>query len=163
MGMLKCFIAVLALAPLAHAQTGPFKAKHLVHEGSILKGTGGVETRVGLFVLQADEGTVNQQTGEIDLRGHAHMILPARADHTLFRYDSTALITDKAADVFADHLHVKNMILQGSGHIQILTSEKRLQAGEIEMHLSTADARLRGVEPSGSHRGLRDFPPDVIK
>ena len=151
-------------SPLTGGKHAEMAAKHLTHEGFILHGTGGVETRIGQFVLHADEGTLNPETGEIDLRGHAHLVLPARTDHTLFRYDSTALVTDKAVDLLADHLHVKNMMLQGSGHIQIRAGEDRLQADEIEMYLNTADGRVRGnVHASGTHRGFKDFPPDIIK
>ena len=139
-------------------------AKHLTHEGSILRGTGGVETRIGQIVLRGDEGTLNQQTGEIDLRGHAHAGLPARTDHTLFRHDSTALVTDKAVDVLADHLHVKNMVLEGSGHIQIRTADDWVRGDAFEIYLNSADGRVRGnVQSSGPHGGVSDFPPDIIK
>lgn len=170
---MKALLATLAASTaFLSAQTGALPtgnhagmtAKHLTHEGSILRGTGGVEGRVGQFVFRSDEGTLNSDTGEIDLRGHAHLIMPARTDHILFRHDSTALITDKSVDLFADRLHVKNMILQGAGHIQILCADDQLRADEVEMYLNSGDGRVRGnIQSTGPHRGVTDFPPDIIK
>jgi lipopolysaccharide assembly outer membrane protein LptD (OstA) len=164
-------IPLLALATLDYAQTSPAQrdqigmtAKHLTHDGTILRGRGGVEARMGKFVLHADEGTLNAATGEVDLRGHAHILLPARTDHTLFRYDSTALVTDKAVDLLADRIDVKNAILHGSGHIQVRGADDHLQADEVEMYLNSGDGRVSGnVQSSGPHRSVTDFPPDIIK
>jgi lipopolysaccharide assembly outer membrane protein LptD (OstA) len=165
-------LTIVVSAGLLPAQTSPvaaligasMTAKRLTHDGSILRGTGGVEVRIGQFVLHSDEGALNAETEEIDLRGHARIVLPARTDHTLFRHDSTALITDKAVDLLADRLHVKNMILQGTGHVQIFGADDRLRADEVEIYLNTGDGRVRGnVQSTGPHRGVSDFPPDIIK
>ncbi len=163
--MIGFLTGLLALATLVQAQTHiEMTAKDLKKDGSVLRGRGAVEAKADQCMMRADEGTLNRETGEIDLRGHVHVVLPPRTDHTVFRYDSHALVTGKAVDVFADHIHVKNMLLQGSGHVQVRAAEGDLQADEIVMYMNTADAQLHGTVPAqGLHRGLKDFPPEVIK
>lgn len=168
-------ILILALASLAPGQTlhltgaepVMMTADKLTHEGSVLRGSGHVEAKVGPFVLHGDQGTVHPETGEIDLRGHVNVTLPARTDHHLFRYDSQALVTDKPVELSADHMNLKNTLLQGSGHVKIRTEDGRLAGDQIVMYLNTADAEVRGnVQATGTgvgSRGHPDFPAEIIK
>jgi hypothetical protein len=166
-------IALLTMAAAAYAQTGPaagsetpvIHAKRLIHEGALVRGTGAVEIRLGQLVLRGDEGSVNTATGEVDIRGRAEIVLPARTDHTLFRYERGALVTDKVVELYGDHLHVKNMRLEGSGHIRVRTPDDGLLADGVEMFLTSADGRVRGnVIPSRTGgTGGGEFPPEIIK
>jgi hypothetical protein len=117
------------------------------------------------LVLRGDEGFLNTATGEMDVRGRAEIVLPARTDHTLFRYERGALVTDKVVELYGDHLYVKNMMLEGSGHIRVRTPDDGLLADGVEMSLTSADGRVRGnVLPSRTGgTGSRDFPPEIIK
>ena len=72
-------------------------ADKLVHDAALVRGLGHARARVGDLVLQADEATLRNQTGELELRGHVHIVLPAREDHTLFRYGSGNLLTSRDA------------------------------------------------------------------
>ncbi len=51
---------------------------------------GHAEAKVFGMVLRADEATLNRDTGEIAMRGHVHVTLPAREDHTVVRYGTRA-------------------------------------------------------------------------
>jgi hypothetical protein len=170
----RLLILAFSFAALAQPQTRPFTgaeqpemtAGKLTRQGPLLRGTGGVDAKFGPLVLHADEGSLNAETGELDLSGHVHATLPARTDHSLFRYGSGALVTGKPVDLSADHVNLKNGLLRGAGHVEIRTVEARLQAGEIEMFLSTADARLTGIVDATSpqrRRGFPEFPADIIK
>lgn len=167
-------IPVFAVAAMAQVQTIPFTgteqpemtAGKLVHQGPLLRGTVGVEVKLGPLVLHAGEGTLNSETGELDLSGGVHVTLPARSDHSLFRYGTDALVTDKPVDLSADRLHLKNGLLRGAGHIEVRTADARLQGSEIEMYLRTADARLSGNVDAARpqrRRGFPEFPADIIK
>ena len=162
------------LAAVAHpltgqpSATGPIEmtARKMSRDGSILHGSGGVAVMIGNVALHAETGVWNRQTNEVILSGHVRVALPARTDHNLFRYDSSALVTGKACDVYADRLKVRNMSLAGAGHIKIDTGEAQLTADEIEMDLNTADARVKGniqATGVGSHQRTRVFPPELIK
>jgi lipopolysaccharide assembly outer membrane protein LptD (OstA) len=140
-------------------------AAKVTRDGSVLRGTGSVKAKVGNIMFQAETGVLNRETGELALSGHVHLVLPPRPDHNLFRYDATALVTVQAVDVFADQVKVKNGNLKGSGHIRILADKTQLMANEIEMFLSTADARLTGnIQAVGLRTQPRTpiFPPEII-
>ena len=57
-----------------------FAADRTVRDGPVSKLTGHVQVRTGPYRLQADQGSVNADTEEIDLRGHVRITLPARPD-----------------------------------------------------------------------------------
>src|SRR5215472_8968810 len=166
-------IPLLVLTPVVYSQTRPgaererpeISAKRLMHAGALVRGTGGVQIEIGRLRLHGDEGSVNTETGEVDVRGRAEVVLPARTDHTLFRYDHGALVTDKAVYVSADHLHVKNTMLTGSGHIRVRTADDSLMADGVEISLTSADGRVSGnVLPARSGgSGVREWTPEVIK
>jgi lipopolysaccharide export system protein LptA len=166
-------VPLLALAGVAHAQTSPatgserpeINAQHLTHAGPLVRGTGGVEIRIGRLVLHGDQGSVNTETGEVDVRGRAEIVLPARVDHTLFRYDHGALVTDKTVYLSADHLHVKHMMLEGSGNIRVRTADDSLTADGVEMFLTSADGRVSGnvLTARSGGPGVREWVPEIIK
>ena len=163
-------LALVALAyPLISQPTAEepvqMTAVKITRDGSVLRGTGSVKAKVGNIIFEAETGVLNRETGELALSGHVHLVLPPRSDHNLFRYDATALVTASAVDVFADQVKVKNGDLKGSGHIRIMADKTQLMANEIEMFLSTADARLTGnIQAVGVRVQPRTviFPPEVI-
>jgi hypothetical protein len=140
-------------------------ADKLVHDAALVRGLGHARARVGDLVLQADEATLRNQTGELELRGHVHIVLPAREDHTLFRYGSGNLLTDQPAGLTADQATVKNGLLEASGNIVVVPivpelPKVQLRCDEFFMKLKTADATLRGnVRPSGFPEE-RSYPPN---
>ena len=148
-------------------------ADKLIRNEGVLRGVGHVKAKLGPLVIQADEATSNSETGELQLRGHVQATLPARADHSVFRYDSGTLVTDKPIALYADRLSVKNGLLQASKNIKVRPVDAespdvpQLQADEMFMYLRIADATLRGnVRTNGMpsrRRSLGLFPPDIIK
>jgi lipopolysaccharide export system protein LptA len=160
-------ISLFALTALAQTEQIEMTGGKLVREGSTLRGSQHVQAKAGPYVLQADEGIFNRDTGELDLRGHVRATLPARADHNLFRYDSHTLVTDQPVTISADQVHLKNSTLQASGHIGIRTVGAQLTADRMVMYLTSAEARLEGniqstVQGTGK-RGHPDFPAEIIK
>jgi hypothetical protein len=135
---------------------------------------GHAEAKVLGLVLHADEATLNRETGELAMRGHVHVMLPAREDHSVVRYGTGVLLTDQPIGLTADRLTVKNALLQASGNVVVVPADPelpkvQLRGDELFMYLKIADATLKGyVQPSGfPARGPRVpdhiFPPDIIK
>ena len=134
---------------------------------------GRAEARVSGLLLRADEATLNRDTGELKMRGHVHVTLPAREDHTVVRYGGGVLLTDKPIGLTADQVTVRNGLLQASGNLVLVPvdpdlSKAQLRSDEMYMYLKIADATLRGnVRVSGiadRHRsGSGEFPPDIVK
>ncbi len=134
---------------------------------------GRAEAKVSGLVLHADEATVNRETGELKMRGHVHVTLPAREDHTVVRYGKGVLLTDKPIGLTADIVTVKNGLLEASGNLVLIPvdpdlSKVQLRSEEMYMYLKIADATLRGnVRPSGipdrNRSGSAEFPPEIIK
>jgi hypothetical protein len=141
--------------------------------------TGHAEAKAFGLVLRADDATFNRDTGEIAMRGHVHVTLPAREDHTVVRYGTGVLLTDQPIGLTADRLTVKNGLLQASGNIVVVPVDPelpkvQLRGDEIYMYLKIGDATLRGnVRPIGfpapvegrraPFTNQRVFPPDIIK
>ena len=122
------------------------------------------------LILQADEATLNRETGELAMRGHVHAVLPAREDHSVVRYGT---LTDQPIGLTADRLTVKNSLLQAAGNIVVVPSDPelpkvQLRGDELFMYLKIGDATLKGnVRLSGfrdprSRTGV-DMPPEIIK
>lgn len=136
---------------------------------------GRAEAKVGGIVLRADEATLNRETGELRMRGHVHVTLPAREDHSVVRYDKRVLLTDQPIGLSADRVTVKNGLLEASGNIVVVPvnpelAKAQLRGDEMSMFLKIGDATLRGnirtfniPEPSSSRPSGRDFPPEIIK
>ena len=136
---------------------------------------GHAEAKAFGLMLHADEATLNHDTGELSMRGHVHVTLPAREDHTVVRYGAGVLLTDQPIGLTADRLTVKNWLLEASGNIVLVPVDPelpkvQLRGDEIYMFLRIADATLRGnVRPSGlpteTRTNFRNYimPPDIIK
>jgi hypothetical protein len=140
---------------------------------------GRAEAKVLGAVLHADEATLDAETGELKMRGHVHVTLPAREDHTVVRYGAGVLLTGQPIGLTADRLTVRNGLLEASGNIVVVPADPelpkvQLRGDELSMHLKIADATLRGnvrasgiVEPAGRPRpGFATphvFPPDIVK
>jgi lipopolysaccharide assembly outer membrane protein LptD (OstA) len=173
-------LPTLSLLPIslvpAFGQTGhiDLAADKLIPEAAVLRGLGHARAKIGDLVLHADEATLRSETGELELRGHVHVILPAREDHSVFRYGTAVLLTDQPVGLTADRLTVKKGLLQASGNIVLVPVDPelpkvQLQGDEISMDLKTADATLRGnpralnlPEPITVPRRFV-FPPEIIK
>jgi lipopolysaccharide export system protein LptA len=169
---------LLGLAGLAFGQpeSPHFTADRIVRDGAASKVSGHVQVRSGPYRLQGDQGTVNSENKEIDLRGHARITLPARADRIFVRYASSVLVSAEDVVISADHLHFKNGLLRGTGHVGVEMSGKGLQADEIEVFVNIGDGKASGnlrlngaqVPPPGA-RTFRPadrrapFPPDIVK
>ena len=148
-------------------------AANLTREGKLVRASGQVKAKSEAVDLSADEATCNSDTGELELRGHVHAALPARADHSVFRYNSATFVTDKSVSIAADRLVVKTGLLQGWGHLVIrgldpVSKEVELRGDEMYMFLRTADATVSGnIKVSDSYKGPAThrfvFPPDVVK
>jgi hypothetical protein len=114
------------------------------------------------LILQADEATLNRETGELAMRGHVHAVLPAREDHSVVRYGTGVVLTDQPIGLTADRLTVKNSLLQAAGNIVVVPSDPelpkvQLRGDELFMYLKIGDATLKGnVRLSG-------MPPEIIK
>jgi hypothetical protein len=133
---------------------------------------GRAEAKVSGLVLRADEATVNRETGELKMRGHVHVTLPAREDHTAVRYGTGVLLTKQPIGLTADQVTVKNGLLEASGNLVLAPvdpdlSKAQLRGDEMYMYLKIADATLRGNVRvsgiSGRHGGSVEFPPEIIK
>jgi hypothetical protein len=133
---------------------------------------GRAEAKVSGLVLRADEATLNRETGELRMRGHVHVTLPAREDHTVLRYDKRVLLTKQPIGLTANQVAVKNGLLEASGNLVLVPvapdlTKVELRGDEMYMYLKIADATLRGnVRSSGiseGHRGSVEFPPEIIK
>ncbi|HEX3747101.1 MAG TPA: hypothetical protein VHW09_24360 [Bryobacteraceae bacterium] len=133
---------------------------------------GRAEAKVAGITLRADEATLNRETGELKMRGHVHVILPAREDHTVVRYGKGVLLTKQAIGLSADQVTVKSGLLEASGNLVLVPvdpdlTKVQLRSDGMYMYLKIGDATLRGnIRPSGiterHGRGV-DFPPDIIK
>lgn len=136
---------------------------------------GHAEAKVMGVILHADEAILNRETGELSMRGHVHVTLPAREDHTVVRYGAGVILTAEPIGLTADRLTVKNGLLQAAGNIVVVPVDPellkvRLRGDEIFMYLRIADATLRGnVRPTGIPDPpmfpKRDviMPPDIVK
>ena len=135
---------------------------------------GRAEAKVAGILLHADQATVNRETDELQMRGHVHVLLPARADHTAVRYGTGVIVTDQPIGLTADRVTVKHgLLLEAAGNILLLPTDQKLSSmqlhgDELSMLLKIGDATLRGnVKITGfvpSRRGSgADFPPDIIK
>lgn len=134
---------------------------------------GRAEAKVSGILLHADQATLNRQTNELQMRGHVHVLLPARADHTAVRYDARVIVTAQPIGLTADRVTVKNGLLEAAGNVVMLPmdedlSKMQLHGDELSMLLKIGDATLRGnVKLTGflpnQHGSGADFPPDIIK
>ena len=173
-------LSLLAVLPASDfGQSGPIEltADKLVSDAAQVQGVGHARARIGPLVLQADEATWRRETGELEMRGHVHVTLPAREDHTVVRYQAAVLLTDQPIGLTADQAAVRNGRLEASGNIVIVPVDPelpkvQLRGDELSMKLETADATLRGrVRASGIpepqndplRRAYRAFPPDIIR
>jgi hypothetical protein len=148
-------------------------ADKLIRNDSVIHGLGHARAKLGGLVLQGDEITAHSDTGQVELRGHVQATLPARSpDHSVFRYGSGTLVTDKPVTVQADRLSVKYELLQAWGNITVRPVDTKpvdvpkLQADEMFMYLRIGDAELRGnVRPkiAPRPRSFPVLPPDIIK
>ena len=176
MKLLSILPQLLAVAVSAVCQTNPptstdrveLTADKVTHEGAIIRGTGHVRAKFGAFVLEGDEGSWRQDTGEVEVKGHARVVLPARPDRNWFRYDSSVVATENRAGLSADRLTVKNALLRGWGHVEVRAGDARMRSDEIEMFLNIGDARIRGNIKVDRTYGRAigsgaEFPPDIIK
>jgi hypothetical protein len=133
---------------------------------------GRAEAKVSGLVLRADEATLNSETGELRMRGHVHVTLPAREDHTVVRYGKGVLLTRQSIGLTADQVTVKSGLLEASGNLVLVPADPeltkvQLQGDQMYMYLKIADATLRGsVRASGvseGHGGSVEFPPEIIE
>jgi hypothetical protein len=133
---------------------------------------GRAEAKVSGLVLQADEAALNRETGELKMRGHVHVALPAREDHTVVRYGKGVLLTRQSLGLTADQVTVKDGLLQAWGNLVLAALDRelnkvQLRGDQMYMFLKIADATLQGnVRSSGiseGHRGSVEFPPEIIK
>jgi hypothetical protein len=141
---------------------------------------GRAEAKVAGMILRADEATLNHDTGNLVMRGHVHVMLPAREDHTVVRYGTGVLLTIQPIGLTADRVRVKNGLLEAAGGIVIVPADPelpkvQLRGDELWMLLKIGDATLKGnVRASGIARPSVDplppfrnperiFPPDIVK
>jgi hypothetical protein len=133
---------------------------------------GRAEAKVSGLVLRADAATLNHENGELKMRGHVHVTLPAREDHTVVRYGKGVLLTKQPIGLTADQVTVKNGLLEASGNLVLVPVDPdlgkvQLQSDGMYMYLNIGDATMRGnVRASGvaeGHRGSVEFPPEIIK
>ena len=175
-------IYLVLLGPFALAQDvsdAPvhMTATHTSHTGNLLRASGRVQARIGPLLLEGDEGTLNADTGEIDVRGHARITLPERSDRRVIRYGADALVTEQAVGISADRISIKYALLRGRGHVDVRTDKGRLQSDEVDVFLRIGDGEVRGTvrlngetPPPRAVRGFRGFregprvfPPDIIR
>src|SRR5438067_12335475 len=95
-------LAPLLLAPAAGQSRQPANTDHVdlhadkvVQNGDLLHGSGHARATIGEITAAADEAALHSETGEIELRGHVRATLPARDDHSEFRYGAGNLLTDQ--------------------------------------------------------------------
>ena len=169
----------LVLAPAIGQTDRPdLAADKLVRDDALVRGLGHARAKLGDLVLQADEATWHNDTGELEMRGHVHVTLPAREDHTVVRYQIDILLTDQPIGLTADRAAVKGGLLEASGNIVLVPVDPELPKAEIRgdelsMKLKVGDATLRGnvrrsgfPEPDNSPPfsfHLRPFPPEIIR
>ena len=172
-------LPLLAAAGFAQASSSSasvhcdLTAGKLSRDGKLVRAGGHVKAKAEALDLAADQATCNTETGEVELLGHVQAVLPARADHSVFRYGSATFVTDKSVSIAADRLVVKTGLLQGWGHLVIrgldpVSQEVELRGDKMYMFLRTADATVSGnIKVSGSYKGPAArrlvFPPDVVK
>jgi lipopolysaccharide export system protein LptA len=152
-------------------------ADKLTHDSAVVHGSGHARAKIGSLILQADEATLHQETGELEMRGHVHITLPAREDHTVVRYQIAVLLTDQPIGLTADQATVKNGVLAASGNIVVSPADPELskvevRGDELSMKLDIGDATLRGnIRRSGIPEPVNYpfrmpypvFPPEIIK
>ena len=138
---------------------------------------GHAEARVFGLILHAEDAKLNRDSGELVMRGHVHVILPAREDHTVVRYGAGVVLTSQPIGLSADRVTVKSGVLQASGNIVLLPMDEelsrvQLRGDEFSMFLRIGDATLKGnVRSTGlpvespTRNGPRTyfFPPDIIR
>ena len=166
--------AIGQMPPPADSGRVDLAADRLIRNGDLLRGVGHARARIGALAFQADEATWHSGTGELELRGHVQVTLPARADKSLFRYGSGAVVTDKPGAIVtdkpvglsADRMTVKDGLLQASGNIVGRPEDAQLQSDEMYMDLKTADATLSGnVRATGFatwSRSRPEIPPELL-
>jgi hypothetical protein len=161
----------------AQAERTDLVADKLIRDAALVRGVGHARAKTGGLVLQADEAALHKETGELELRGHVHVTLPAREDHTVIRYGSGVLLTDQIVGLTADRLTLKNGLLAAYGNIVVVPVDPelpqvQLRGDELFLYLKIADATLRGnVRANNLPKPLRYlpfpfmpvFPPDIIK
>ena len=168
----------LLLASAAQPQTddsgATIAADRVTREGPMLRATGHVRATAGGLLLTGDSGSLNTETDDIEVLGHARVVLPARSDRTLIRYESRALASAQEVVITADRLSVKSgLLLRGRGNVEIVIRESRLQADEIDLFLKIGDGEVRGnIRINGEapertdRRGFPQrfrFPPEIWK
>ena len=172
-------LALLTAPATAQMDRVDLTADRLIHESGSLHGIGRARARCGDLVLQADDAVLHTDTGALEMRGHVHITLPARDDHTVVRYGAAVLLTDQPIGITADRATLKNGLLQTAGNIIVVPTDPempdvRLRGDELAMFLKIADGTLRGnvrttniSEPPLPRPGIRVprpvFPPDIIK
>lgn len=134
---------------------------------------GHAQAKVSGILLHSDQAALDRENNELQMRGHVHVLLPARADHTVIRYNGRVIVTADPIGLTADRVTVKNGQLAAAGNIAILPmdedlSKMQLHGDELSMILKIGDATLRGnVGTTGflpaRHGPGGDFPPDIIK
>lgn len=164
--------AIGQTSPPADSGRANLVAEKLTRNGAQVHAVGHAQATIGALAFHADEATFRSDTGELELRGHVRVALPARADKNLFRYDIGALVTDQPVDLSADRMTVKGGLLQASGNITVRPAGAQLQGDELSMTLSNADGTLTGhVRATGDlrvtdppkRRRFPDMPPDIVK
>jgi hypothetical protein len=149
-------------------------AGKLIHEGTVLRGSGHVQVTAGFLVLRGDEGWYRSEADEIEVRGHARTTLPARPDRSVVRYgEHLVLVTGEAIELTADRLTVKDGLLRAWGSVAVTTDQGKLQSDEFFLYLRIGDAEARGnvrlngglPDPPGSRNRFRrwSFPPDIVR
>jgi lipopolysaccharide assembly outer membrane protein LptD (OstA) len=169
---------LLLLASAARPQTDDSGAKitadRLIREGPILRAAGHVRATSGGVLLTGDSGSLNTETDDIEVLGHARVVLPPRSDRNLIRYNSGALASAQEVVITAERLSVKSgLLLRGRGHVEAVIRESRLEADEIDVFLKIGDGEVRGnirldgeVPQRPDRRGFRQpfrFPPEIWK
>lgn len=150
-------------------------AEHLDRNGAVVHGTGHARVTLDALVFQADEATLHSDTGEVELRGHVQVTLPARADRSVFRFRSGlpvarqpgALVTGDPVGLSAGRMTVKDGQLTASGNIVVRAVDGQVRGDELAMTLRTADATLSGhilATGKAEHEGqLPEMLPEIVK
>jgi hypothetical protein len=150
-------------------------ADAITRDGALTRGAGHVQAALGALLLTGDSGSLNTETGDIEVNGRAKVVLPARADRNLIRIPSGgAIASGDPVVITADRLMVKSgLLLRGRGHVEAVIREERLQADEVDVYLKIGDGEVRGhvllngAEPrAADRRQVRRpffFPPEIWK
>jgi len=166
---------MFGLATLAAGQTANLTADRLVRNGPVLQGQGHVRATLDGLNFQADQATLHSDTGELELRGHVRVTLPARADKSVFRFGSGisesgkphAIVTGERVDVSASQMVVKDGILRAAGNIVVRAVDAEVRGDEMLLVLRTADADVFGhilTAGRAAHEGnLPEMPPEIMK